>query len=53
MGLGGIIDSGGEWALEIEGGADRAVPGGSLRHRPLHCLPAHRSAKRDSLTRGA
>ncbi|MDQ3492103.1 MAG: sporulation protein [Chloroflexota bacterium] len=31
MGLGGIMDSGGEWALEIEGGADRAVPGGSLR----------------------
>ncbi len=31
MGLGGILDSGGEWTLEIEGGEDRAAPGGSLR----------------------
>lgn len=31
MGLGGILDSGGDWTLEIEGGKDEAVPGGSLR----------------------
>ncbi len=31
MGLGGILDSGGDWTLEIEGGRDEAVPGGSLR----------------------
>jgi len=31
MGLSGILDSGGDLTLEIEGGADRAVPGGVLR----------------------
>ncbi len=31
MGLGGILDSGGEWTLEMEGGREEAVPGGSLR----------------------